>query len=112
VELKTAFVSSLRSTALVIFAEGRKGRNARDSSARSQAYVLPLVTFLGRARKVTRRPAGTGEVGLSDLYLVADFLPSRPVSLQKMPLRRLPEWPFRLTFDLSGFSVVFAGCFV
>jgi hypothetical protein len=35
---------------------------ARDSSAHRQVNVLPLVTFLGRARKVTRLPAGTGEV--------------------------------------------------
>jgi len=41
---------------------GRNRRNDRDRSARRQANVLSLVTFFGRAKKVTRLPAGTGEV--------------------------------------------------
>jgi hypothetical protein len=34
----------------------------RDRSAHRQVNVFPLHTFLGRARKVCRLPAGTGEV--------------------------------------------------
>jgi hypothetical protein len=34
----------------------------RANYAHRQVQVLPLVTFLGRARKVTRLPAGTAEV--------------------------------------------------
>jgi hypothetical protein len=55
----------------------QKQTTLRDSSARRQANVLPLVTFLGRARKVTRLPAGTGEVKVSTFVDVELFASHR-----------------------------------
>jgi membrane protein DedA with SNARE-associated domain len=50
-------------------------RNNPDRSARRQGSVLLLITFLGRARKVTRLPAGTGELKVGDFVLAEVFNP-------------------------------------
>jgi hypothetical protein len=58
---------------------------ARDRSAHRQVNVLPLVTFLGRARKVTRLPAGTGEVQDCAFVLVLAQRQNRRVASRQTP---------------------------